>query len=258
MKLVHLTLILFGISLLIGCSGARNPIVPQNSESQPLKAESADSSNHAIIGCGELSLNSETGEAEIIPSRDTEFHLNLAKPMMNTMGISMELVPGASDPAIGLFVLDISLTHPLPGYPEFSGFDMKFILMTPGTLNVDGLMFARMEETQLLNRDGLTRWWNPTEFTNPGFLGYYPGVPGVQNSAPLTATVNPYKLYADSLTAETPVSEVAAPSLDSPEGRAIFKSGEENTRRFEIKFPVNGVPVIIFNYAIDVCWDVPS
>ena len=257
MNFTRIIIILLSLSILIGCSKGANPLVPSGDDSITESRTAGDTSNHALIGWGDIICNSETGTIEIIPSRSEEFHLNLTRAIVNTMGIALEILPAQSDPANGLFVVDFILTHPLPGAPVFSGFDMKFILMTPGTLDVGGTVFADMDETRLLNSDGFSRWWNPTEFTNPGFLGYYPGVPGLGDTADLTATVNPYKLYADSLDVETPVSEVAVPALTDPDGRAIFGSGNENTRRFEIVFPVDVVPVIIFNYAIDVCWEEP-
>ncbi len=220
--------------------------------------ERISGSGHALWGYAKLICNTETDSAEFQPMRSSELHLNVAGPVMSTHGMSVAIDPVASDFPNGLFVMDISLTHPFPGKTNLSGFDVKGILITPGTFVTGSLTLAGPDETELKNRDGLTRWWNPTEFTGGGLLGYTPGSPGCKDSSLLTATVNPYKVFADSLGPTSPLSDLTFPLLDDPTGRAVFSAGTTNTRRYEIQFPVSGGPVIIFNYAIDASWAKPD
>ena len=63
--------------------------------------------------------------------------------------------------------LDIRIVHPFPTMLEYSGFDVKGIFITKGTLtgfSDAGLTLANTGETRLLNPDGYTRWWNAREF----------------------------------------------------------------------------------------------
>jgi hypothetical protein len=211
-----------------------------------------------IWGLANLRCDMSTGTADLVPLRTSEMHLNVIGPMMSSNGMSVVMIPGESDPPNGLFTMDISLKHPFTGKPQFSGFDVKGILMTQGTESVAVFKIAGAEQTQLLNRDGLTRWWNPSEFTGGGLFGYKTGKPGNPNKNLLTATVNPYKTFADYLTATSPVSDLYLPLLTDDKGRGVFTSGTTNTRRYKIKFPVLIGPVVVFNYAIDASWVAPE
>ena len=258
-QLRGLLLFLLSVSFLTSCSS--DPATP------PLLQAGypqffPQSSHHALWGWAALECNALTGEVNVSPLRSTALHLNVAGPVMATHGISADIVESESDPPSGHFVIDISLTHPFTDKPKFSGFDVKGILITPGSLSLDSSIsnyrLANLKETQLLNRDGITRWWNPTEFTGSGLLGYVPATPGTKNTSLLTATLNPYKTFADALEPLSPLQDFFLVPLDDDAGRAIFSSGATNTRRYDIQFPVSGGPVVIFNYAVDASWVAPS
>ncbi|HDS29503.1 MAG TPA: hypothetical protein ENN67_00525, partial [Firmicutes bacterium] len=101
--------------------------------------------------------------------------------------------------------------------------------------------------------DGYTRWWNSTEFTDPaGIFAYKPGAMG--NLPYPSATLNPYKYFADNLSNTAPVG-----SIDFSKRGTFAATGDVNMREYVIQFPVPGSdPVIKFNYAIDASWDVPD
>lgn len=215
-------------------------------------------SSRNLIGSGSMVFNKETGEVEIVPSRTGDVHVNITGLINNTMGLSLVSVPAESDPLNGLFVLDMTIAHPLPGKPQFSIFDVKFILMTPGTLAIPPLVFADIDETRLLYPDGYTRWWNPTEFTTPGPLGYIEGIIANATPAELTATVNPYKQFADILNYNSNLSPMINEPLDSDLGRGVFRDTSSNTRRMYFKFPTTPALTVKIGYAIDCSWDFPD
>jgi len=253
----------FQIALLIlwtitGCSvGGSDPVANDLSVPDSAAPSSAAQAHHCL-GLYCLVVDTKTGEIDIIPLRSADWHFNLTGVLNATMGVSAAGVPSEHDPPNGLFVFDISLTHPFATKPQFAGFDVKGILMTPGTLAVGPLVFADLDETQLENADGYARWWNPTEFTAPGILGYTKGAFAAATAAQLTATVNPYKLFADILGPEDSLSWVTGEPLDSDRGRAVFSAGSVNTRRYRIRFPMSPGPQVIFGYAIDAAWAAPS
>ncbi len=264
-RFVLALLVLTALSIaVIGCAGTGSPLGPDiaGSPTDPDitgNTATGSSNSHMLWGWADLTCNAETGEIELVPSRSPMLHINVVAPVLSTLGMGVVIDSGASDIANGLIVLDVSLTHPFAGLEKFCGFDVKGILITPGTFIVGPLTIAGPGETELLNGDGITRWWNPTEFTGDAFLlGYTPGKPGLQDPTELTATGNPYKLFADSLGAQSPLSDLILPTLDDPDGRAVFTAGSTNTRRYEIQFPVSGGPVIKFNYAIDASWYFPT
>ncbi|MFH1676245.1 MAG: hypothetical protein ABIC40_04390 [bacterium] len=254
--------VIFGIFALVltgilGCNG--NPTAPMVTLSPDsttdLSASGADS--HRNLGYYSLKINTGEMSAEIIPLRSSKWHLNLTGVLNGTLGVSVGVPPGESDPIHGLFVLDITLTHPFGDAPQFAGFDVKGILIAPGSLNVGPYVFSDIGETQLENADGYTRWWNPTEFTKSGFFGYTKGKLTKTPASTLTATVNPYKYFADVLGANDSVNLVQAEPLDGDNGRGVFKAGSANTRRYRIRFPLDPTPVIEFGYAIDASWATP-
>lgn len=255
MKFLHIIVLLLAFGI-FGCSG--NPVTPEQIAPETARGTGGQS-NHRLLGYTEFSIDALTGEVELIPARLSEFHLNVTGILNNTMGIGVAGVPGEHDPPNGIFTFDITLTHPLSA-PQFCGFDVRGILITPGTLSVGALLFAdpAKGETRLMNADGYTRWWNPSEFTEPGLFGYTQGNLTGTSSDLLTATVNPYKYFADILPEESNLSLVQNTPITDPQGRGIFTAGESNTRRYRIRFPLNPGPVIRFGYAVDASWVAPD
>ena len=101
------------------------------------------------------------------------------------------------------------------------------------------------DEAQLLNPDGYTRWWNYPEFTDPLPLFSYKPFP--QGTWPFpSATINPYKYYADDVSFESDVADLP------PETRGVFSTDPApRERNYRIQFPVeDGSPVFRFNVAV--------
>jgi len=154
--------------------------------------------------------------------------------------------------------VDIVLSHPLPGYPEYTGFDVRGIFITDGSLDglsIDnGLVFPKAEESRLLNADGYTRWWNPREFHGPGILGYSDGLIGTPDgSIGYDSTVNGYKYFADGLGAD---EDIMSPLV--LQGRGRFSSSSTNRRNFSLRFGPYADNFMIFNYAVDASWERPE
>ncbi len=245
------------ILLQIGCQG--NPVTSGAVPESGTQVRAATSTEvHQCLGYYGLIVDTETLDIKVVPIRSANWHFNVTGILNGTMGVSAVGVPSEADPAHGLFVFDITLTHPFAGKPQFTGFDVKGILMTPGTLAVGNLIFADADETCLVNADGYSRWWNPTEFTKPGMFGYTNGILASAAPGALTATVNPYKLFADILTPDGSLGPLSDQPLDSDQGRAVFTSGASNTRRYRIRFPMDPGPKIVYGYAIDAAWALPS
>jgi hypothetical protein len=246
------------ILLLCGCrDNPANPPLDAGGAAE-VGGSQASAPSHHCLGCFSLVFDTVEGSVTALPVRSADWHFNMTGVLNNTMGVVPTLVPGESDPSNGLIVIDITLTHPFGTRPQLTGFDVKGVLIAPGSLAVGPLIFADAHETCLENADGFTRWWNPTEFTSPGMLGYTHGNLATAMPTQLTATVNPYKLFADILGPEDSLSWVSGEPLDSPEGRAVFTAGNSNTRRYRIRFEMDPGPQIIYGYAVDCAWNLPS
>ena len=245
--------------LLIGCQSSGSPATPKavNDISLVSSAVPGDT-NRNLWGYYQCVADLDLGTVAAIPARGAELHVNVTKPLNNQGGFGVEILPG-TNPATGYFNLNVSITHPFPGQDGLSGFDVRGIMLVTGSLESGWLNMPGVNDPQLLNADGWTRWWNPTEFTDEGLLGYVPGNLSIQPpTGPPTATLNAYKLFGDGLLPSMDVDFLTGLMLTDPGGRAFFRSGNTNTRQYEIRFPVNGGPKIYFDYAIDASWAPPN
>ena len=113
------------------------------------------------------------------------------------------------------------------------------------------IIYAGKTETYLLNADGLTRWWNPTEFPyNPATPvdGYIDGALGTPDAvADYSSTINGYKYFADGLGPNDNLTVL------DPVARGVFSAGTKNIRHYSIHLGGG----LIFNYAVDACWVPP-
>ncbi|MFH1675892.1 MAG: PQQ-binding-like beta-propeller repeat protein [bacterium] len=213
-----------------------------------------------LWGIWDVSIDSDSMTAETVPMRAADFTGNVTRflqpPISPIQMLSIQVLP-ESKPNEGLFVLDVTVRHPFPGLNKYKGFDVRGILFSNGSVygqHDQSVILAGQDETQLLNADGFTRWWNFTEFTTYGTLfGFTFGKLAPPNQP--TATVNPYKQFADILGPETSTDELNIGNRGgfSPSAPSM------NTRRYEIQFKiVGGQKVFDFQYAIDASWAKPD
>jgi hypothetical protein len=101
----------------------------------------------------------------------------------------------------------------------------------------------------LLNADGYSRWFNPTEFLVPKIFGYIPGKlasPGYTGSA----TLNPYKYFGDGLGSEDDLwTYLSSGGINV----GYFLASTSNTRNYIIRFPIP-MPGIKYGYAVVADW----
>ncbi len=251
-------LILLAIFIISGCSGGKaDPVAPQTGGSE-LRAPAVDdmAGNRHLWGLWQFTCNIAEGTVEITQLREADMHLNVLQYLEDG---PVQLVNIASPP---VFIPDahqvhvnISLKHPFAGLDEFTGFDVRGILISHGTVegfNNPKLSMPGEDCFRLLNADGYTRWWNPKEFLNKGYID---GRLGVLNQwYKFNATVNGYKVFADDLAFNDPMTSLV------PEHRCSFGAGQINIRRYEIEYEVFGPnnPLLIFNYAVDASWEFPD
>jgi len=262
------------VSLLIivvaGCAGdAGQPVLPQSSTPGAglrLRATKSPVSVpvHTLWGYWQCALDVESQEISALPARTALLHINAVGPLNSTPGISVSIDKPASDPPNGLFVLTVGLTHPFAGKPKLAGFDVRGILITTAGESADGLPLPGEDDPMLLNADGYTRWWNPTEFTTPGLLGYTPGKLGKEPPPgnPIASAINPYRQFADGLYYTNDIMFLTLLAPTSPNGRGVFRSGAANSRLYSLQFPIGSPdptgPMLYFNYAVDASWAKPA
>ena len=244
-----------------GCSKASTPITP--SPESTIETGMVMTDNQSVVaptyllGYYDISFDPDIQEFEAVENRTATFTLNLVPflnhPMMTPPnGITFNsIVVHNADPAFLGVDVNFVIYHPFPGYAQYQVYDLRGVVIGNGTkvLNYGGLSSAKHgTDLWMKNADGYTRWFNPTDFTTEGILGYAPG--GWQNYEG-NAQLNPYKYYAKNLTVS---GDLWSYLTGANNFNGLFETGV--SRRMEFEFPLpptgNGLK---FGYAITASWE---
>ncbi len=250
------------IGIGVGCSGGGGDALAPDVR-RPDSDYYASTGNTGLWGLWDVSIDAESGDVELVPLRGVEFTCNVVRflqpPIVPQNLLTFALVSG-SDLTTGHIIADVSLRHPFPGLEKFSGFDVRAAVIGDGFINGiadSGILYGGEGSIELKNADGMTRWFNPSEFTSYGtVLGFIEGARGFPGTD-YSATLNPYKYYCDTL---DPLADINAffadPACLNPRG--LFGVTSTNTRRFDLQFPLDaGSPRYRFQYAVLASWEPP-
>jgi len=251
------------ILIIAGCSGGNSPVSAPVDQplTTKLNHEAASDSFKTLWGFYDVTIDGSTGYVDVTPVRGLMFNANVTKflqpPSAPINLLAINLNPG-SELQFGYLDLTVSIRHPFIGVDKFRGFDVRGIVMGEGSTSFDydpsGIRFSE-GDLELLNPDGFTRWWNPTEFTTYNTIFGYTDGAFATPSFDSTTTVNAYKYFSDSLESESPLETI---DIDS---RGTFGTDPGiNLRTYLLQFPTmpGGGPVYHFSYAIDASWALPS
>lgn len=227
-----------------GCSGVSDSVTP---DAPRMETREPDNSlNRVLWGYYQIYVDPSTQQVEISPLRQTAAHLNALQYMETSTStlVTLESLPQFGD---GKVIVDIGLTHPLP-QKRFTGFDVRGVVISRGSIEFDaGYIFPGPGDFRLLNPDGYSRFWNPSEFLDSG---YQDGILGLPHSiGQFNATVNGFKYFANGLGIEDPLIDY------SPVLRGVFGAGQKLVRKYELKIGDSG---LMFNYAVDASWSIPD
>jgi len=195
---------------------------------------------------------------ERVENRAGDWHVNVNKfvePLNCTQCLKIGKPEIQSDNSLKV---KVALTHPFPGNPEYTGFDVRGTIIFPATRywkrqppslynDIDGVIFddfdpfyfSRAEDGggQLLNADGFTIYLFPG-------LDIIPHLPitkyskGKHSNGPdPDSTINGYKLFTN-----------------DPE-RRMFRVNDSITRTYHISPPQGE---FFFGYVVDASWAQPS
>jgi hypothetical protein len=256
---------------LSGCSAGQNPANPASELKPALSAPpgSSHESNTYLWGWYDVSIDTETGEVIALCDRQCMFTANVVNFLnMSPANIIFQLneIDFAAD-----WVdvnIDVTLRHPFPGLVQFNGYDVRGVFMGDGSAvmeynsdlvyPVDGTDQYMVGNPDFPNSengspDGYTRWFNISEFGNPSMplFGYTQGNYASKNFNG-TATLNPYKYYADSLGTKDDLEVFLA---NTAHMNGVFSSGAANTRNYFIRFP--NAKGVVFAYAVTANWEGP-
>ncbi len=241
-----------------GCGQGESPTTPDNSLDTTPPVERTMDANHHLWGFYNVSIDPETHVVTVDTLRSAQFTCNVTQfmqpPIANGSLLHIVVDEAESDFTTGYVVADATFIHPFPALRQYRGFDVRGIVMGGGSENLatGGLSYAGEDDLMLLNPDGWTRWWNPTEFAEDGSIfSYLEGIYVPGHYFP-SATLNSYKYFADELGLHNDLE------LD-PDNRGTFSTTPGvNSRRYIIQFPGGVQPAYNFAYAIDASWYTPD
>ena len=237
--------------LLAGCNVSGESPVGANGSS----AGGHDSLSGIVSwGTWEVTIDPSSATYEIVPLRGAEFMANvtmfLQPPagstnnlILKNMAVDLETQPGYT-----IIEVDVGLKHPFPGLDRYTGFDVRGIFMQDWQYEAEHdpmLTWGGPQNARQLNPDGYSRWMNASEFTTKGILGYTPGALGSKGYFP-TATLNPYKYFADGIDETQSVPDFFS-DPDSLSDRGCFRPGSVNYRHYSLIWPAGP---LTFQYAV--------
>ena len=148
--------------VMIGCSSLE-PIVDDQIIIPINKSGVTADTGTYIWGLYDISINAELAQADIVPVRRGEFELN-ALAFLEAPGSIPSLT--LSDLEIARPEVDctVNIRHPFNGLTEFSGFMVRGVVLTDGSMSGftdPDIVMSGPDELCLKNADGYTRWMNP-------------------------------------------------------------------------------------------------
>ncbi len=249
----------------LGCSGnGNNPVTPSPASPVPDPIHNADAAATMLWGFYDVFLNPTTGEIDAVENRQAFFTLNVVTFLNNSKsaGLGFNINAIKQGPDYLDVDIDVTITHPFLGLTQYNGYDVRGVFMGDGSAameyNPDLIYPVKGVDQMMLSDpidgvggpDGYTRWFNQTEFSGGGMpmLQYTPGALASLGFEG-TATLNPYKYYADGLGKDDDLWTWLG-SFGYEHGR--FSAGASNTRNYYIRFPNS--QGIVFGYAVLADW----
>jgi hypothetical protein len=246
----NVSFIAISMMIAIGCA-SQTPVDPRIDPSNPglsLQTDSIGNGPHRLYGEWTFFINESHDGVDVVPRREGRFHLNALKFLESycTDCLKITKIKNNGDSTIDLTV---QIKHPFPGFPQYTGFDVKGVIMFNGSWECESYYFweppypepfrvswRKLGDPQVLNADGYTMRWSPwwESGSDMPIFNYWPGKHS--NGTP-TANINAYlDFYTD-------------------ENRHMFANDGQVSRTYHIWLPP-GQPVVA-GYAVEACWEPP-
>jgi hypothetical protein len=237
------------LTAVVGCAReASAPISPPLEGLSQAALAQEPNDCHRLYGEYTFFIDADHERVDVVPRREGRFHLNALKFLESYCKDCLKItnIKNNGDSTIDLTV---QLTHPFKGYPEYTGFDVKGIIMFNGSYEIpDTGQFAPVPDpvtiswretgdAEVLNPDGYSFRWYP---------GYDSG-----SSLPI------FNYWEGKYATGTPNAQINAfLNFYSAENRHIFLVTDVISRTYKIYLPP-GKPIVA-GYAVEACWEPPT
>jgi hypothetical protein len=198
-------------AIAVGCahSTAVAPGAGSTGVQAPQVISTANDSPHRLWGEWTWYINGAHDRIDVVPRREGSLPLNALKFLESYCSdcVTITKIKNNGD---GTIDVTVRITHPFPNNPEYTGFDVKGIVMFDGSHDVYWYSYAiypfydhfhiswkETGDAELLNADGYTVRWNPTWDSGSSLpiFNYWPGK--YSNGTP-TANLNAFlNFYTD-------------------------------------------------------------
>lgn len=238
--------------VVMGCSGGGNPTIPTTDLTTDIVGQSAQQQTH-LWGYYDVMIDVENQTVEYVVNRSVQFTANVVDFVNGSpANLQFNIISTPVEPTYIGVSIDVGITHPFPGLTEYNGYDVRGVFMGDGSGTLDYSLdcdyAVQGTDQYMFEADGCTRWFNRSEFTTPGVLGYTPGLFASGGFAG-TATINPYMYFADGLTTSGDAFDFLAGTDDD----GVFAAGHTNRRHYDLRFPTT--KGVVFGYAIVANWE---
>jgi len=215
--------------------------------SQIAQADVSDNGPYRLWGEWTFYFDENHENVTAVPRRQARFHLNSLKFLESYCTDCIEVV-NLKNNGDSTVDLTVKIKHPFEGHPEYTGFDVKGIIMFDGSWTTEGyegyapypepfrVSWRNLGDPQVLNADGYTLRWSPS---------YDSG-----------STMPIFNYYAGKYTNGTPTANINAYlNFYNIEDRHIFSTNSTISRTYHIWLPYG--EEIVAGYAVEACWEPP-
>jgi len=238
------------------CGCATNPTIPPaNDEADipdlQLSGMNQQDGPHRLWGEWTLYFNEDHTRVDAVPMRTARFHLNTLKFLEDYCKNCLRINSIHKNPD-DTVNLSVTIHHPFNGFPQYTGFDVKGIIMFEGSHEFTGgwpvkylplypqlhrASWRLLGDPELLNADGYSYRWSPW-YESGSDMPIFNYWEGRHSKGTPTANINGYlNFYTD-------------------EERHMFGDDGSVTRVYHLWLPP-GEPVVA-GYAVEACWEPPT
>jgi len=237
------------MTLLIGCdSGNKSPTLPNsetNGGSNPGDFRDTEQTNRAIWGLWEFRIPEDHSTIEVVPVRLGAGHLNVRHWLEGGLCNDCLYIENAQLQPGNVFYFSLNLKNPYLS-PTFTGFDVRGIFISnsdsyfpEADVHVNLDFNIPPASPVLLNMDGWTRLFNPTEFP--------------EDSGQLKALKYTRGWHADDQDFTSTLNPFIAFNTDQP--RRLFPAASGSMEEIRLRVPDGALKM---GYAIDASWMPPT
>ena len=245
-----LTLLLVFAAVAFGCAG--NPAVPGPGGigfggQQTVHSAGVNLGPHRLWGEWTFYINESHDKVDVVSRRQLRFHLNALK-FLEEYCPDCLTITSITNNGNSTIDLTVRMKHPFKGFPKYTGFDVKGIIMFEGSYTLKSndsdlpqpwptrMSWRKLGDPEVLNPDGYTFFWAPA-FESGSDMPIFNYWEGKYAKGTPTADLNAFKNFY------------------SKEERHIFETDSTVFGTYTIWIPA-GKPIVA-GYAVDACWEPP-